>query len=168
MEFVGWVPDRRTAGYFASFGLDDSRLITRTQVGKAYIWDANDGSKVATLLEAAYDVQSAGFYPKGRAITTSSGWSIEVWDAKSGRKLKTIPANVPTTPEGIHANADGGRIITISRSDPARADVWNTDDGTWIGMSEIPRQQLKAGDISFRNDAPVALEHIRFRRNILH
>jgi WD40 repeat protein len=91
------------------------------------LWDAEEGTQIATLQNAAR-VTAAAFGPNDDwVVTGSDDRLVRIWDATSGALLKTLSGHTDTV-STIAINADGSVIASASEDGTAR--VWDFRSGT--------------------------------------
>lgn len=120
MTYTDFIPQHhiRSEAYFKTVDInqDNSRLVT-TSHGEAYacVWDITSGNVIWQLEDSKDEVIIAKFSPDGSKIVTSSGYHTIIWDAKTGKKLFTIPIYNSTLSSGdsnrINFSPDGSKIV---------------------------------------------------------
>jgi WD40 repeat protein len=94
----------------------------------AYLWDLKTGRRTELGPHAGY--VSAGFGPDGKRAWTTSDATVHLWDAQTGRPLRTFGGHERT----IHAvgisNA-GTRLVSIDYDGVAR--LWDVQSGKLLG-----------------------------------
>jgi WD40 repeat protein len=117
---------------------DGSKIVTTGWENLAKIWDANTGEELLTYTghlgepEIKFLGRTAlgggGWSPDGSKIITS-GYSIQVWDAISGKQLSKF---IPTTDLFVDArwSPDGKRVASCSP--PEVLQIWDAATGAAI------------------------------------
>jgi WD40 repeat protein len=104
-------------------------VLTASNDDTARIWDLEDGRLVANL-SAGVAVQTAEFSPDGKTIATASANDdhsmAQVWDAGSGKLLRTLPEQKATVTTAVFSPT-GTRLVTANNNGTAQ--VWNAADG---------------------------------------
>ena len=60
-------------------------ILTASDDGSAFVWDAINGNKIASLVGHSGRIWSASWSSDGsRIVTASSDGSVRTWDAHSG------------------------------------------------------------------------------------
>ena len=95
-----------------AFSPDGRRLMTTVYGGfgdEATIWDVGTGKRVTALGD---DVQSgATWAPDGRRVATIGDGHITVWDARTGRALRSLPERSGDFAELLAFSPDGRRLV---------------------------------------------------------
>jgi hypothetical protein len=86
-------------------------------VGGVLVWEIATGRPVARL--SVKDATQIAFAPNGLALVTVSPSGIQTWDLRSGRAVRTHPANVPANGTFTHAVevSPDGRIAATGSAD---------------------------------------------------
>src|SRR5262249_52443111 len=95
-----------------------AQIVTASDDGTAWIWDANSGIPLVALLGHENSVRSAAFSRDGTHIVTAS-WdkSIRIWNAGSQEVLALFRGNFedPTHPFwNATFSPDGNRVMTVA------------------------------------------------------
>jgi WD40 repeat protein len=129
--------------FSVAFSPNGERIVTGSWDGTARVWEASSGKELLSLtnhgteipsgLIALYRkghrarVYSAAFSPDGRRIVTgSSQGTAKVWDAASGRELRTLTGHSDWILSAAFS-PDGQRIITGSGY--RTAGIWDAASG---------------------------------------
>lgn len=108
---------------------DGTRLVTGADDNTAVIWDANDGSALATLKGHKDSVWQVAFSPDGRRLATASGdETVAVWDVATATRLYSLTGHRAQV-QGVSFSPDGELLISGS---------WDGDVGVWsTALSEL-------------------------------
>jgi WD40 repeat protein len=120
------------------FSPDGSRIISCGQDGTARIWSTADGNELRRLNVETGAVSQASFSRDGKLLLTGEGpedfpatpvdpkrlFSLRVWDASSGRPLRSLPAHRG----GILALAVSSRGVVTGGAD-GKMKLW--DPNSW-------------------------------------
>jgi WD40 repeat protein len=145
------------------FSPDGKRIVSASNDDTIKVWDAETGREIRTLRGHKHvpqpgmplpvilegDVWAVAFSPDGKRIVSGSNDdTIKVWDAETGRVLRTLRGNFEEEPgllnmkpdlvfrnflDGVHSVAfspDGKRIISGSSDNMIR--VWDAETGREI------------------------------------
>jgi WD40 repeat protein/DNA-binding SARP family transcriptional activator len=109
------------AGFFSvQFSPDGTRLAGADQQD-TYVWRVDDGRILARLQQPEYVLRLA-FSPDGRRLATSAyDGSIRLWDVRTHRELRSVPAN--TVAQGLAFSLDGSHLATVHRDGTLR--LWD-------------------------------------------
>jgi WD40 repeat protein len=86
---------------------DRKRAVTFSPRGKAQVWSMTTGKILHTLPIGSFDRNSASFSPDGKRIVTVVDWSVQLWDAETGKRVGSEHACAPS-------DAEGGASTTFS------------------------------------------------------
>ena len=76
--------------------------------GKAHVWSMTTGKILDTLGSLdEFARASAGFSPDGKRIVTVANWSVQLWDADTGKRVGSEHACASS-------DAEGGAQVTFS------------------------------------------------------
>ena len=108
---------------------DGTRLATGADDNTAVLWDATDGSALATLKGHKNSVWEVAFSPDGRRLATaSSDGTVGVWDVATAKRLYSLTGHT-TDVQGLSFSPDGEILLTGS---------WDGDVGVWLtALSEL-------------------------------
>jgi WD40 repeat protein/serine/threonine protein kinase len=109
---------------------DGKRLVSAGADNTVKVWDANRGTMVLSLAEAAS--KAVALSPDGKRIISGS-WdkTVKVWDADKGiQTLMLVGHTQPVT--SVATSADGKRIVSGAGDSPNPGEVtlWDADNGT--------------------------------------
>ena len=110
-----------------SFSRDGTRLVSGSDDGTAKVWDVSfEGPRAALLLPGATRVSSSGvaFSADGRLLAAPSGRAVRVWNATTGRSVRTLRSGGEARGVSI---SPGGRLIATTRESAVH--VWDAATG---------------------------------------
>ena len=120
----------QTGVKFVAFSADGKRLITRGKSGTTRVWDV--GSSTQILKRDAVD-DYGGFGDRrsdtdGKVVACAydHGRKIELWDAGTGRGIRTISHDHPSW---FVALSPDGRLVATGGVDPGRISIWEVGTG---------------------------------------
>lgn len=116
------------------FSPDGRLLVSRSiQGGPILVWDVAAGKRLASL-GTGEGVTQCVFSPDGTAIV-SAGDSLRLWDAVSGRELRTMADHGPGR-SSCGFSPDGQLVVSVAHDDTLK--IWNRQTGvvvqTWTGV----------------------------------
>jgi WD40 repeat protein/serine/threonine protein kinase len=133
---------------WVAFSPDSQRLAGLSKsYGEAKIWNVEDGQELLTLKGERGDgkLVQVAFSPDGKWLAAShlargdGRGHVNIWDAQSGEKLRTLPAGPPKPDVGgghgyhIAVSPDGKRIAVGERGwgnkEPMAVEVWDAETG---------------------------------------
>ena len=115
-------------GYFDSVALspDGRRAVGTANFNKYFlIWDLETGN-ILHKVEHEEDLGAAVFSPDGRTVAAAAGRRVGLWDARTGRFLRTI-GGMRYGARRIVASANGKFLLTASSGEGLC--LWDTETG---------------------------------------
>jgi len=122
--------------YCLAMDANERRLAGGTADGKVYVWDANDGRRLATIDAHTGWVEGLAFSPDANTLATAGAdktlrvWETRTWAPKSSIPQAAAVHDVTYSPDGqFLAVAVGGpqeRSVTVQRADVPRRQVVGT------------------------------------------
>ncbi len=113
--------------FSASFSPNNRRVVTAGG-NTAKIWEVSSGIQIKMLIGHTKVVHSAEFSPDGNyVVTTSEDGAAKIWDARSGKEMRTIAV---TSGGWVYSASfsPNGRIIAIG-AHGGLAGTWRVSDG---------------------------------------
>jgi len=116
------------------FSPDNTTIATGSLDRTIRIWSCNTGEKLFTLKTNIDPVYGLIYSPDGKKIASSTyrGKDIIIWDAMTGRELKSL--SHPDDVGSIRFSPDGGSIA--SPCDDGKIRIWDTETGQEIRSIE--------------------------------
>lgn len=99
----------------AIFSPNGKFVVTASNDGSAYIWNAETGKLIGEPLKHDYDVDYAEFSSDGKYIVTLSGWNIRIWNASDGTPATEI-MKLKKSAESASFSNDGNKLLCVSYS----------------------------------------------------
>ena len=111
-----------------------------------HILNIGTGQRIKTISSLNY-VNCFAYSPDGKTIAISDGQRFGLWDATTGKHLKTLSEGTPEL-QSIAYSPDGETIASIRWDDTMQ--WWNTQTG--VNIKTFPRSIDNYGAISFSPD----------------
>jgi WD40 repeat protein len=111
-----------------AFSPDGQTIISGGADGTLALWNVASGSLLRTFVVDSTGVHTAAFSPDGRTIAVAGFNQLKLWDAESGRVLRTLAGAVGASAIAFSPN---GQIIVSGSGDGKRATVtlWDVASG---------------------------------------
>ncbi|HEU4414727.1 MAG TPA: hypothetical protein VFT65_08075, partial [Candidatus Angelobacter sp.] len=105
------------------FSPDGQQILTRNRDdGKAWIWNAANGSMLATLQDPSSNIRTARFSPDGRSIITANKENeVRIWNSSDGTLMGSLQGHTANVWDARFSE-DSQHIVTASLDSTAR--VW--------------------------------------------
>ena len=86
--------------------------------GTLYLWNAKTGKRKRVLYKGNGRVRTAVFSEDSKKIIATGDWQkkASVWDVKTGKKLTSIPANIPGGSKRLLHSPDGAATAHMERN----------------------------------------------------
>jgi WD40 repeat protein len=136
---------RCNGGFFqSSFSSDGKKVLTSCNGEKtARLWDARSGKAIVTFSNESNVAVSAFSPDKKTVVTTTLSGHVSVWDAVSGRLMKSWQGHADVIFYAGFA-PDGKVLTTLSRDGNMR--LWDVETGKLSGTLRVGRN---ANDVVF-------------------
>ena len=136
----------------AAFNEAGDRVVTISEDGLVYLWDAATGEKVRSFFQ--WEAGLIGFSRDGRwLVTGAKAGSVVVWNARTGQKVQTL--KVPESLASLALSGDGSRLVTSSTGGTVL--LWAARTGE--KLQELPWQMLYRDKFVNRRVNEVRLSH---------
>ena len=122
----------------ASVNSAGTELVTASSDGTARVWDIATGRQLSVFREgsqggnfavAGNAINSASFSPNGNdVVTASDDGTAKIWDAATGRLLKTFETGLPT----YSAAFGPGGTYVMTATDDQEITIWNAQSGNQV------------------------------------
>jgi WD40 repeat protein len=132
----------------AHFDAKGGRVLTRTEDGRAFLWDPYRSSPIASPLPHDGKVLCASLSPDGtRAVTTGTDGTARLWAAATGQPLGA-PLRHPDVVRHAAFGPDGQRLATACNDGTVR--FWTVPEGKWL--EPAVRQRCEFRFVGFSPD----------------
>jgi dipeptidyl aminopeptidase/acylaminoacyl peptidase len=122
-----------------AFSTDSQSIVTGSGDTKARIWDVNTGKSKLELAVPDNDrVWSVAFSRDGKQVLTASNNMARLWDAASGRMIKTFAGHRYAV-MSVAFSRDGKFVLTgggYGRNDDNTARLWSVETGNELARFE--------------------------------
>jgi len=113
----------------AVYSPDGKYIATAGSLG-VFLWDAETGALLRTLIGHTGAVYSVAFSPGGkRVLTGSSDFTAKLWDAETGQEIRSFLGHVGEV-WSVAFSPDGTQILTGSSNFTAK--LWDAETGQEI------------------------------------
>jgi WD40 repeat protein len=151
-ELMTLAAQETRSGTLAAFSPNGRHVLTGDiGINAVKIWDVSrlgdaEMTNLPTDELAPVDVV---FLPDGRVVASIDRGSVALWDATTGRRVRTIGPGGGSTEAvaGITVNGDGTRIATQRFASPV-ADVWDVATGDRLFEVEVAGDELGGVDLA--------------------
>jgi WD40 repeat protein len=114
----------------SEFSPNGLHILSVSQDGKAWVWNASDGALVVELKGPMGPVVSSTFSAQGdRGVFACQDGALRFWDLVTGAKVVEFKAH-RTRVNSVRLSPDGGRILTASTD--GNAVVWDASSNNRI------------------------------------
>jgi WD40 repeat protein len=139
VEALAWSPDGKT-------------LAVQTG-GATTLWDVAARTRRATLPDASAPLV---WRPDGRVLATNAGPGddlVILWDARSGRRMASLPFLVAPISDGGIAWSPDGKTIAVGTGDEARGTTFLWDAASGSLRSTLPGHPTRVTSLAWSPDA---------------
>jgi TIR domain-containing protein/WD40 domain-containing protein len=160
-----WTERRPLSGHTNSvtavvFSPDAKLVLTGSEDNTARLWQAADGTPVATLSGHTNSVTAVAFSPDGKLVLTGSGDNTaRLWQAADGTPVATLSGHTNSV-TAVAFSPDGKLALTGSNDNTAR--LWRAADGTPVATLSGHSDLVWA--VTFSPDAKLVLTGSRDNR----
>jgi WD40 repeat protein len=123
-ELAAFPVDRANAES-ADVSPDGARVVASYVDGPTRIWDVASRRQVAAL--PSDGAWTAAYSRDGRRIVTADDDAARIWDARTGKRLKTLTGNLSIGIVSAAFGPDGSRVVTGGRNGAVR--IWDASTG---------------------------------------
>lgn len=130
-EIFTKLPGHGEGARSAAFDPSGKRLITTSEDGNTYLWDALIGTKIANLSGHSGNIRNTIFSKNGELLFTSStnirerDGIVKVWNARSGALRGTISVDEPII--GVYPSAQNNVVAVVTGliADSQQIQIWD-------------------------------------------
>ena len=120
-------------------------LVATGEVNSIFrVWNATSDSTIV-LRDDGGGVKSVAFSSDGRRVVTATNRWARIWDAQTGKLLKTVDAHDGWV-TSARFSRDGSHIVTTSQD--AKARVWNAETGALVATLSGHRDSVLSAEFS--------------------
>ncbi len=120
--------DEKAAVMAAAFSADGHRVAAGRWDGTVVIHAAKDGAVQVTLRGHTESVAAVAFSPDGKRLASGSGDdTLRLWDARSGKLVRTFEQGNEYDVTAVAFSPDGNRIVSGDGENAVR--IWDADKG---------------------------------------
>lgn len=119
---------------------DSKRIVSGGSDGVAQVWDATSGSNVVNHRMTFGAVYAVGWSPDGKYIA-SGATVVEIWDAATGRLVRSLSKTSVFGPTDLQWSPDGKRLA-VGLDNNLGAQIWSMTSGKML-LSYHPPTQLR-------------------------
>jgi WD40 repeat protein len=130
-----------------AFSPDGQRLVTGGVETTAKVWDLTSGRELFTLTEGTGGTFAVAYSPDGRQFLTGGDYGVSLWDAETGRLVRTLPPRLgadwlESGPLRRHSEWHGQRVEVVAFSPDGKRVLTGADDGKVIVWDAASGQSL--------------------------
>lgn len=111
-----------------AFSPDGTRLAAQAVDGDARVWNAQSGEEAFRLAGQVGLYHGIAWSPDGRLLATAGGGGVRIWDASTGRPVRTLQGDSWAEVRAIAFSPDGG-TAAAGLAGPA-VELWDVEKGT--------------------------------------
>ena len=100
--------------------------MTASRDETARVWDSSNGQPLVTFKEHSGRVASVAFSPDGKHVASGSS-DLKIWEAATGKIIRTIPQPAPSPFVSLAYSRDGQRLVGGLQDQTAR--IWDARTG---------------------------------------
>ena len=127
------------------FSPDSKVVLTAVFLGRVRLWDAATGTAIGPELQTRGAPWAAAFSRDGKTVTTAAYHGLQVWDATSGRLIRSIVMDAKTL-IAAEFSLDGQRILI--GGDDSSARLWDAATGRPLGPAMPNQDRVSAVALS--------------------
>jgi WD40 repeat protein/serine/threonine protein kinase len=124
---------------------DGRFLATASADGTARIWEIATGVRLHKL---DVDVGTVLFSPDGRWIISGGSESVQIWDSRSGQRVRTLSPRVDATQ--CMALSPDGHCLAVGNKHDSTVQLWDTAD--WTPLRPLGPHTGTVLGVAFRAD----------------
>jgi WD40 repeat protein len=110
------------------------------------IWETATGKSRKRLAKVPPELSAIALSADGTRVAGVTREAIHIWDAATGREVRTFAVEKEVTVQAMHFSADGRRLLGIGQN--AAVAVWETDTGRQLMTTRLDGEALYAAALS--------------------
>ena len=126
-----------------TFSRDGQRIATAARDQFARVWDVKTGRQLLQFPIPRWQASTIGrpcgiaFSPDGSRLATGVDNAVEIWNVKTGKRIRRLQLPTKSLVRRIAFNADGSQITA---GNAAAVFVWNATSGQPVLRHQIPKK----------------------------